>query len=56
MFLHLLLQEDLTDFLCYEKYSIEDYNNDNSRNGYYKRSINTTRATITVNIPRDRNG
>lgn len=56
MFLYLLLQEDLTDFLCYEKYSIEDYNTGNSRNGYYERSINTTRGTITVKIPRDRNG
>ena len=54
--INLLLQEDLTDFLCYEKHSVEGYNTGNSRNGYYERSVNTTRGPITVKIPRDRNG
>ena len=47
----LLLQEALTDFLCYEKNSVKGYNTGNSRNGYYERSVNTTRGPITVKIP-----
>ena len=49
--INLLLQEDLTDFLCYEKHSVDGYNTGNSRNGYYERSVNTTRGPITVKIP-----
>lgn len=54
--LNLRFQEDLTDFLCYEKHSVEGYNFGNSRNGYYERSVNTTCGPITVKISRDSNG
>lgn len=53
--INLLLQKDLTDFLCYKKHSVNVYNTGNSRNGYYERSINTVRRPITVKIAHDGN-
>ena len=54
--INLLLQEELTDFLCYGKHSVEGYNTGNYCNGYYERSVNTTRRLITVKVPRNSNG
>lgn len=53
--INLLLQKDLTNFLCYEKHSVDVYNTGNSRNGYYERSVNTVRRPITVKIAHDGN-
>ena len=53
--INLLLQKDLTDFLCYKKHSVNVYNTGNSRNGYYERSVNTVRRPITVKIAHDGN-
>ena len=39
-----------------EKYLVKGYNTGNYCNGYYERSVNTTRGLITVKVPRNRNG
>ena len=40
--INLLLQENPTDFLCYEKYSVYGYNTGNSRKLFrYQRSFST---------------
>ena len=50
-----LLRAELTEFLGYSKY--EKSSSDNSRNGYYTRSLYGRSATIEdLNIPRDRLG
>ena len=51
-----LLKAELTEFLGYEKHSTEGYNTGNSRNGYYKRDLDTKYGKLHVSIPRDRNG
>lgn len=51
-----LFQFELTEFLDYEKYDRIGFNSGNSRNGYYKRELNTEWGNIQLNIPRDRNG
>ena len=53
---NLLLENELTAFLDYEKHSVEGYNTGNSRNGYYERPIKTQFGPIVARIPRDRNG
>ena len=54
--LNMLLQMELSAFLDYEKYDPKGYNSGNSRNGYYKRTIDTIFGSIELSIPRDRNG
>lgn len=51
-----LLQEELSAFLNYDKWSVDGYNTGNSRNGTYSRSIVTRFGKIEIEIPRDRNG
>ena len=51
-----LLKAELTALLDYEKYDPIGYNSNDSRNGFYERSLDTKFGNITVNIPRDRNG
>ncbi|MBQ9154230.1 MAG: IS256 family transposase [Solobacterium sp.] len=51
-----LLQQELTTFLDYEKWDPIGYNTGDSRNGSYRRSLDTKFGKITVTIPRDRNG
>ena len=51
-----LLQEELSAFLNYDKWSVDGYNTGNSGNGTYSRSIVTRFGKIEVEIPRDRNG
>lgn len=51
-----LLQQELTEFLKYDKYSYKGRNSGNSRNGYYTRDYETKYGEIKdLNIPRDRN-
>ena len=50
-----LLQQELTEFLKYDKYSCEGRNSGNSRNGYYTRNYETRYGVIeNLHIPRDR--
>ncbi|HHU08135.1 MAG TPA: IS256 family transposase [Clostridiaceae bacterium] len=51
-----LLQHEMTALLTYEKYEFVGYGTGNSRNGQYERQLNTRFGTITVVMPRDRNG
>ena len=51
-----LLQIELTEFLGYEKHSVEGYNSGNSRNGYYSRELDTKYGKLHISVPRDRNG
>lgn len=43
-------------FLDYEKHDVIGYNSDNSRNGYYSRTLDTKYGEISVTIPKDWNG
>ena len=48
-----LLQQELTEFLKYDKYSCEGRNSGNSRNGYYTRNYETRYGVIeNLHIPR----
>lgn len=50
-----LLQQELTEFLKYDKYFYEGRNSGNSRNDYYTRNYETRYGIIVnLNIPRDR--
>lgn len=51
-----LLQNELTAFLGYEKYSADGVGTGNSRNGSYTRSLDTKYGTLNLSIPRDRAG
>lgn len=51
-----LLQNELTAFLGYEKYNSKGIGSGNSRNGSYKRSLDTKYGKLDLVIPRDRNG
>ena len=51
-----LLKIELTQFLGYEKSSILGYNTGNSRNGFYKRDLDTSYSRLHIKVPRDRNG
>jgi len=52
-----LLQQELTEFLKYDKCSYEGRNSGNSRNGYYTRNYETRYGVIEdLHIPRDRKG
>ncbi len=51
-----LLQQEMTALLTYDKYEFSGYGTGNSRNGQYERQLITRFGTITVVMPRDRNG
>lgn len=51
-----LLQQEMSALLTYDKYDFSGYGTSNSRNGQYERQLNTRFGTITVVMPRDRNG
>ncbi len=51
-----LLQAELSAFLGYEPYEKSGYNTGNSRNGTYSRQFETKYGTVSLAIPRDRNG
>ena len=51
-----LLQQELTALLEYDKYEFAGYGSGNSRNGQYERQVQTRFGSITVVMPRDRNG
>jgi len=51
-----LLRYELREFLDYDKYDRKGFNSDNSRNGYYERTLKTEYGDLSLRIPRDRNG
>lgn len=50
------LEAEMDEALGYGKYNTMDKNNDNSRNGYSKKTVKTELGPVQINIPRDRNG
>lgn len=50
------LEAEMDEALGYGKYNNMDKNNDNSRNGYSKKTVKTELSPVQINIPRDRNG
>ena len=50
------LEAEMDEALGYAKYNNMDKNNDNSRNGYSKKTVKTELGPVQINIPRDRNG
>ena len=50
------LEAEMDEALGYCKYGTTSKNNDNSRNGYSKKTIKTELGPVELNIPRDRNG
>lgn len=51
-----LLQNELSAYLGYERYSRNGFNSGNSRNESYLRSFKTKYGELQLTIPRDRNG
>jgi transposase-like protein len=50
------LEAEMDEELGYGKYDSIEKNNDNSRNGYSKKTVKTELGPLEINIPRDRNG
>lgn len=50
------LEAEMDESLGYGKYDSIEKNNDNSRNGYSKKTVKTELGPVQLNIPRDRNG
>ena len=50
------LEAEMDEALGYCKYDTMSKNNDNSRNGYSKKTLKTELGPVEINIPRDRNG
>ncbi|MBN1037107.1 IS256 family transposase [Clostridium botulinum] len=50
------LEAEMDEVLGYGKYDSIEKNNDNSRNGYSKKTVKTELGPVQLNIPRDRNG
>ena len=55
-----LIQEcmdaELEDELGYSRYDYKNKQTDNSRNGSYKKTVNSSQGEIEISVPRDRNG
>ena len=49
------LEAEMDESLGYCKYDTISKNNDNSRNGYSKKTLKTELGPVEINIPRDRN-
>ena len=50
------LEAEMDEALGYCKYDTMSKNNDNSRNGYSKKTLKTELGPVEINKPRDRNG
>lgn len=50
------LQGELDDELDYTRYDYRNKGTDNSRNGYFDKTVHTSYGDIELDIPRDRNG
>jgi transposase-like protein len=55
-FIEEISKAELCEHLGYEKHSTDGYNTGNSRNGSYKRKVNTSDGPVEILVPRDRNG
>ena len=53
--IEIFIENELTEFLQYEKHSVEGNNSGNSRNGYTSRTIKSIFGQITIKVARDRN-
>lgn len=51
-----MLEAELDDELGYSKYDYGSKDTDNSRNGYSKKTVTSSRGKIELDIPRDREG
>lgn len=51
-----ILKAELTGLLQYDRYEHTINKNDNYRNGYYQRTLNTKYGELHINVPRDRKG
>jgi putative transposase len=51
-----MMSAELTDYLGYEKHSIQSTESPNYRNGYTPKTIKTNQGDLNLKIPRDRNG
>lgn len=49
-----MLQGEMEEHLGYSKYQKKDKDNQNTRNGSSKKNVKTSRGSISVDIPRDR--
>lgn len=52
--LEVLLNEEMTDHLGYEKHDQSSKETDNSRNGYSSKKVKSTFGQIPLDVPRDR--
>ena len=53
--IEVFIENELTEFLQYEKHSVEGNNSGNSRNGYTSRTIKSIFGQITIKVAKDRN-
>lgn len=51
-----MLESELTEHLVFERYSPEDQNSGNSRNGKTHKTLKNDNGEIELTVPRDRNG
>ena len=51
-----IMDAELDDELGYSKYDYKNKQTDNSRNGNYKKTVNSSQGEIELSVPRDRNG
>ncbi len=51
-----VLEAELSNTLGYDKHDHQNKNTTNSRNGFYKKGVNSSLGSISLNVPRDRNG
>lgn len=51
-----MLEGELTEHLGYGKHAAEGRNSGNSRNGYRTRQLKSEQGTMTITVPRDREG
>lgn len=51
-----IMDAELEEELGYSKYDFKNKHTDNTRNGYYKKTVASSQGDVELEIPRDRNG
>jgi transposase-like protein len=51
-----IMDAELEDELGYSKYDYKNKRTDNTRNGYYKKTVASSQGDVELTVPRDRNG
>ena len=51
-----IMDAELEDELGYSKYDYRNKQTENSRNGYFKKTVSSSQGEIALNVPRDRKG